>query len=92
MNLTFFHFPCGFGAKNEERVSKTARNLNSRSSVYTCRQLHHRVEEHKHLVVGKHFIEKHGRTWVNLGENFKYPQEVPRETRAFDLGDVDYKR
>ena len=25
----------------------------------TCRHLHQRVEEHKHSVIGKHFLEKH---------------------------------
>ena len=37
---------------------------------YTCRQLHQRVEEHKHSVIGKHFRDAHGLTPTNLIKNF----------------------
>ena len=35
------------------------------------RHLHQRVEQHKHSVVGKHFMEKHEVKRVNRGGNFK---------------------
>ena len=38
---------------------------------YTCRHLHHRVEEHKHSVIGKHLRDAHGLTPNNLIKNFK---------------------
>ena len=38
---------------------------------YTCRHLHQRVEEHKHSVIGKHFLEKHNLKRMNLSTNFK---------------------
>ena len=38
---------------------------------YTCRHLHQRVEEHKHSVIGKHFLEKHNLKRMNLNTNFK---------------------
>ena len=37
----------------------------------TCRHLHQRVEEHKHSVIGKHFLEKHNLKRMNLNTNFK---------------------
>ena len=38
---------------------------------YMCRHLHQRVEEHKHSVIGKHFLEKHNSKRMNLNTNFK---------------------
>ena len=38
---------------------------------YMCRHLHQRVEEHKHSVIGKHFLEKHNLKRMNLNTNFK---------------------
>ena len=38
---------------------------------YTCRHLHHRVEEHRYSVNGKHFSEKHNLKRLNLNTNFK---------------------
>ena len=38
---------------------------------YTCRHVHQRVEEHKHSVIGKHFLEKHNLKRMNLSTNFK---------------------
>ena len=38
---------------------------------YTSRHLHQRVEEHKHSVIGKHFLEKHNLKRMNLSTNFK---------------------
>ena len=38
---------------------------------YSCRHLHQRVEEHKHSVIGKHFLEKHNLKRMNLNTNFK---------------------
>ena len=38
---------------------------------YTCRHLHQRVEEHKHSVIGKHFLEKHNLKRMDLSTNFK---------------------
>ena len=38
---------------------------------YTSRHLHQRVEEHKHYVIGKHFLEKHNLKRLNLNTNFK---------------------
>ena len=38
---------------------------------YTSRHLHQRVEEHKHSVFGKHFLEKHKLKRLNLNRNFK---------------------
>ena len=38
---------------------------------YTYRHLHQRVEEHKHSVIGKHFLEKHNLKRMNLNTNFK---------------------
>ena len=35
------------------------------------RHLHQRVEEHKHSVTGKHFLEKHNLKRMNLNTNFK---------------------
>ena len=37
----------------------------------TYRHLHQRVEEHKHSVIGKHFLEKHNLKRMNLNTNFK---------------------
>ena len=38
---------------------------------YTCRHLHQRVEEHKHSVIGKHFLGKDNLKRMNLNTNFK---------------------
>ena len=38
---------------------------------YSCRHLHQRVEEHKHSVISKHFLEKHNLKRMNLNTNFK---------------------
>ena len=38
---------------------------------YTCRHVHQCVEEHKHSVIGKHFLEKHNLKRMNLSTNFK---------------------
>ena len=37
----------------------------------TCGHLHQRVEEHKHSVISKHFLEKHNLKQMNLNTNFK---------------------
>ena len=38
---------------------------------YTCHQLHQRVVEHKHSVIGKHFEDEHNLRPSNVCANFK---------------------
>ena len=44
------------------------RKLAGWADGYTCLHLHQRVhvEEHKHSVIGKHFLEKHSLKRMNL--------------------------
>ena len=48
---------------------------------YTCRHLHQRVGEHKHSLIGKHFLEKHNLKKMKLNKNFK----VLKNKRTKDL-------
>ena len=49
---------------------------------YACHQLHQRVGEEKHSVVGKPFFEKHDVKRVNLGENFKIIKKCRRKVEC----------
>ena len=48
---------------NRNNVSKS--NFDQIKAIY-YHHLHQRVEEHKHSVIGKHFVEKHNLKLVNL--------------------------
>ena len=56
---------------NQQNVMNSNVICAMQSIGYTCRHLHQRVEEHKHSVIGKHFLEKHNLKRMNLNTNFK---------------------
>ena len=61
---------------------------------YSCRHLHQRVEEHKHSVIGKHFLEKHNLKRMNLNTNFKVLKKCrgKLECLVFDMLIIRNKR